>query len=112
MVSRRSMLSALAATLVAGCGSSPTRPAPPLAGAPGQAPSPSAPPLRKVRIALALGGGAARGFAHIGVIKALEAQGIVPDIVVGTSAGSVVGALYASGFYNGFALQKIALEMD
>jgi NTE family protein len=45
------------------------------------------------------------------VIKALEAQGIVPDIVVGTSAGSVVGALYASG-YNGFQLQKIALDMD
>jgi NTE family protein len=63
------------------------------------------------RIALALGGGAARGFAHIGVIKALEAQGIVPDIVVGTSAGSVVGALYAGG-YSGFDLQKIALQLD
>jgi NTE family protein len=64
-----------------------------------------------VKIGLALGGGAARGFAHIGVIKALEAQGIVPDVVVGTSAGSVVGAMYASG-YNGFQLQKMALEMD
>jgi NTE family protein len=63
------------------------------------------------KIALALGGGAARGFAHVGVIKALEAQGIVPDIVVGTSAGSVVGALYAAGL-NGFDLQKIAMEMD
>jgi NTE family protein len=63
------------------------------------------------RIALALGGGAARGFAHVGVIKALESQGIFPDIVVGTSAGSVVGALYAAG-NNGFALQKLALEMD
>jgi NTE family protein len=104
------MLSALAATLVAGCGSSPTQPGAPLAAAP--TPTPAPPPLRKVRIALALGGGAARGFAHIGVIKALEAQGIYPDIVVGTSAGSVVGSLYASGFYNGFALQKIALEMD
>jgi NTE family protein len=66
------------------------------------------PPLK---IALALGGGAARGFAHIGVIKALEAQGIVPDMVVGTSAGSVVGALYASGM-SGFDLQKVALEME
>lgn len=66
---------------------------------------------RKIKIALALGGGAARGFAHIGVIKALEAQGIVPDIVVGTSAGSVVGAMYAAG-NNGFALQKMALDMD
>ncbi|RZI43009.1 patatin-like phospholipase family protein [Herbaspirillum sp. HC18] len=68
-------------------------------------------PQRHVRIGLALGGGAARGFAHIGVIKTLEAQGIVPDIVVGTSAGSLVGALYAAG-NNGFALHKMALEMD
>ncbi|MGS0742728.1 patatin-like phospholipase family protein [Glaciimonas sp. GG7] len=66
---------------------------------------------RHIKIGLALGGGAARGFAHIGVIKALEAQGIVPDIVVGTSAGSVVGALYAAG-NNGFALQQMALKMD
>ena len=66
---------------------------------------------RHIKIGLALGGGAARGFAHIGVIKALEAQGIVPDIVVGTSAGSVVGALYAAG-NNGYALQKLALKMD
>lgn len=66
---------------------------------------------RKIKIGLVLGGGAARGFAHIGVIKALEAQGIVPDIVVGTSAGSLVGALYAAG-NNGFALHKIALGMD
>lgn len=65
----------------------------------------------KIKIALALGGGAARGFAHIGVIKALEAQGIYPDIVVGTSAGSLVGAMYAAG-NNGFALQKMALDMD
>lgn len=64
-----------------------------------------------LKIGLALGAGAARGFAHIGVIKALEAQGIVPDIVVGSSAGAVVGALYASGL-SGFALQKVALEMD
>lgn len=63
------------------------------------------------KIALALGGGASRGFAHVGVIKALEAQGIVPDIVVGTSAGSVVGALYAGG-YSGFELQRIALQME
>ncbi len=72
-------------------------------------PPPPAPVL--VKIGLALGGGAARGFAHIGVIKALEAQGIVPDIVVGTSAGAVVGALYSSGL-SGFELQKMALDMD
>lgn len=68
-------------------------------------------PQRKVKIGLALGGGAARGFAHIGVIKALEAQGIVPDLVVGTSAGSVVGALYAAG-NDAKSLQKMATDLD
>jgi NTE family protein len=75
---------------------------------------PSPPPEIKVpapRIALVLGGGAAKGFAHIGVIKALEAQGIQPEIIVGTSAGSLVGALYAAG-NDGFALQRIALELN
>ena len=72
-------------------------------------PATAAPPVAK--IALALGGGAARGFAHIGVIKALEAQGIVPDFIVGTSAGSLVGALYAGGA-SGFDLQRTALAMD
>jgi NTE family protein len=92
---------------IVGCASknvSPSLPVEPNAGTP--SPKPPAPV-----IALALGGGAARGFAHIGVIKALEAQGIVPDIVVGTSAGAVVGALYASGL-TGLELQKIALDMD
>lgn len=70
-------------------------------------PTPPAPP----KIALVLGGGAAKGFAHIGVIKALEAHSITPDLIVGTSAGSVVGALYAAG-YDGFDLQRIALSMD
>src|SRR5262249_4933211 len=73
-------------------------------------PAPSEVRIPPPRIALALGGGAAKGFAHIGVIKALESQGIHPDIVVGTSAGSVVGALYASGM-NGFELQRIALDL-
>ncbi|MGC2517741.1 MAG: patatin-like phospholipase family protein [Burkholderiales bacterium] len=71
---------------------------------------PAAPPAAP-KIALVLGGGAARGFAHIGVIKALEAQGIVPDILVGTSAGSVVASLYAGGT-NGFELQKLALTLE
>jgi NTE family protein len=80
--------------------------------APPPAPTPPAPtPKPPLKIALVLGGGAARGFAHIGVIKALEAQGIVPTMVVGTSAGSVVGALYASGM-NGFELQGLALQME
>jgi len=63
------------------------------------------------RIALVLGGGAAKGFAHIGVIKALEAQGFHPDIIVGTSAGSVVGVLYAGGF-DGFELQRLSLDLS
>lgn len=66
---------------------------------------------KPIKIGLALGGGAARGFAHIGVIKALESQGIDVEVIAGTSAGSLVGALYAAG-NSGFALQKIALNMD
>lgn len=66
---------------------------------------------KKPVIGLALGGGAARGFAHIGVIKSLEAQGIKPDLVVGTSAGSVIAALYASGNH-GPELQRLALTLD
>lgn len=62
-------------------------------------------------LALVLGSGGDRGFAHIGVIKALEENGIKVDMVLGTSAGSVVGALYAGG-YNGAELEQLALEMD
>lgn len=58
-----------------------------------------------------LGGGAARGFAHVGVIKVLEANGIVPEIIVGVSVGSLVGALYASG-YGPADLQRVALQID
>jgi NTE family protein len=60
---------------------------------------------------LALGGGAARGFAHIGVLDVLEEAGIRPDCVVGTSAGSLVAALYASG-RNPRDLQQLAQTMD
>ena len=68
-------------------------------------------PTRPPRVALALGGGAARGFAHIGVIEVLEENGIRPDIVTGTSAGSLVAALYASG-RTGKELETIAINMD
>ena len=60
------------------------------------------------KVALVLGGGGAKGFAHIGVIKALEANGIKPTLVVGTSVGSLVGSLYASG-YTAKALERLAL---
>jgi NTE family protein len=69
------------------------------------------PAARPPRIGLALGGGAARGFAHIGVIEVLEENGIHPDLVVGTSAGSLVAALYASG-HDGRALERLADGMD
>ncbi|MBI1990072.1 MAG: patatin-like phospholipase family protein [Betaproteobacteria bacterium] len=97
---------------LAGCSMLPRAPEP----APKPTPTVEPPPQPEVRqvppkIALALGGGAVRGFAHIGVIKALEAHGIVVDIIVGTSAGSLVGALYAGG-YGGFDLQRAALQMN
>jgi len=63
------------------------------------------------RIGLALGGGAARGFAHIGVIQVLEENGIKVDMVAGTSAGSLVAALYASG-KTGTQLAALADSMD
>ena len=49
------------------------------------------------KLGLALSGGGAKGFAHIGAIKAMEERGIYPDVISGTSAGAVVGALYAAG---------------
>src|ERR1700750_1428287 len=53
--------------------------------------------IRRPVIGLALGGGAARGFAHIGILRTLIAHGIVPNVVVGTSIGAVVGGAYAAG---------------
>jgi NTE family protein len=52
---------------------------------------------RKPVVALVLGGGGPRGFAHIGVLKALDAAGVQPDVVVGASVGAIIGALYADG---------------
>jgi NTE family protein len=63
------------------------------------------------KLALVLGSGGTRGFAHIGVIKVLEASGIEPDLVVGTSAGAIVGALYAGG-HRAAVLEQLALDMD
>ncbi|MEW9897683.1 patatin-like phospholipase family protein [Chitinivorax sp. PXF-14] len=98
----RLLIAALSlAAILAGCSTAPSTPVG-AASVPIQATTPAEQPvpprvIPKPKIALALGGGAAKGFAHIGVIRTLEANGIVPDIVVGTSAGSVVGALYAGG---------------
>jgi len=74
-------------------------------------PAPAPHVLPKIRIGLALGGGAAKGFAHIGVIKVLEEHGIQADLVTGTSAGSVVGSLYAAG-YSPAQLEQIAAQLD
>ena len=96
------LLATLLATLLAACASAPEVKTPPRAVAPKQAP---------VKVGIALGGGAAKGFAHIGVIKMLEANGITPVVVSGTSAGSVVGALYASGM-DAYAMQEKAFALD
>jgi NTE family protein len=101
---------ALAAALLAAC-QTPPRPPPAAPAAP--EPVPPRPPHVPVppRIGLVLGGGAARGFAHIGVIQVLEEAGIRPDLVVGTSAGSLVAALYAAGL-SGTELAVLARQMD
>ena len=61
-------------------------------------------------VALVLGSGGARGYAHIGVIEVLEKQGIHPDFIVGTSAGSIVGSIYASG-KTAAELHEVALNL-
>lgn len=69
------------------------------------------PPEKPVKVAVVLGAGAAKGFAHVGVLKVLEANRIPINMIVGTSAGSFVGSLYAYGF-NAFQLHKIALGIE
>lgn len=67
--------------------------------------------LPKPRVALVLGGGAARGFAHIGVIRVLEQEKIPVDLIVGTSVGSLIGAIYAYD-RNSFELEWTAFSLD
>ena len=94
----------LLALVLAGCAGGPITSPEPVVAAP-------EPVKRAPRIGLALGGGAARGFAHVGVIQVLEESGIRPVLVAGTSAGSLVAALYASG-KTGTQLQQIAETME
>jgi NTE family protein len=101
---------ALLATLAA-CQTAPPVVVPPVLPPPEPVVVVPKPPPKPPRIGLALGGGAARGFAHIGVIQVLEENGIQADVVVGTSAGSLVAALYASG-KNGSELATLADAMD
>lgn len=95
---RRNSLRLLAAlpVLAAGVGRAQSSKAAPRADAP--------------KVALVLGSGSARGFAHIGVIKALEAARIKPDLIVGTSAGALVGAFYAAGF-TGAQMEDLAIKV-
>lgn len=111
-LSRRGLL--LAPLALAACSSVPLIGAPEAPTAPAQPDAPPSGPRpvpKPPRIGLALGGGAARGFAHIGVIQVLEEHGIGVDLVAGTSAGSLVAALYASG-KNGKEMQALAEGMD
>jgi len=102
----------LVALIVAGCAGAPKTPVP---DGPATAvvapPPPAVVPKVPPRIGLALGGGAARGFAHVGVIQVLEEAGIRPVLVSGTSAGSLVAAIYASG-KSGKQLQQVAETME
>lgn len=67
--------------------------------------------IRGVRIGLALGGGAARGMAHLGVLQALEDHGIIVDMVAGTSAGAMTGIMYASGFKPDYLAESFARDL-
>jgi len=77
--------------------------------APEVKPSPQEPPHRKV--ALVLGAGAAKGFAHVGVIKVLEANRVPVHLIVGTSVGSLVGSLHAYG-YPAYDIQRLAMGLE
>jgi NTE family protein len=74
-------------------------------------PIPVESPRKAVKVALVLGAGAAKGFAHVGVLKVLEANHVPVHMVVGTSVGSLVGSLYAYG-YPAYDLQKIAMGLE
>ncbi len=76
-----------------------------------QPPGALPPPQKPAKIALVLGAGASKGFAHIGVLKVLEANKIPIHLIVGTSVGSFVGSLYAYG-YDAFELQKLSFSIE
>lgn len=96
---------ALMAVVLAGCATFGQTPQPP------SPPEPVVQPTRAPIVGLALGGGAARGFAHVGVIQVLEEHGIRVQLLAGTSAGSVVAVQYAAGM-NGHQLEQAALSME
>ena len=95
-LTRRAALTALAALVLSACPSTRTPPPAVVPDQTSQLPQPQ-PSKPEAVIGLALGGGASKGFAHIGIIKVLKENGIPVKVVTGTSAGSIVGSLYASG---------------
>ncbi len=101
---RRELLAWLGAAALAGCARAPEVPAERL-------PAFRAPPAPAPGVALVLGSGGPRGFAHIGVLKALEDGGVRPDLVVGSSVGAMVGALYAGGI-DARELERRALQVN
>ena len=76
-----------------------------------QLPTRIEPPTKPAKIALVLGAGSSKGFAHIGVLKILESNKIPIHMIVGTSVGSVIGCLYAYG-YDAFQLQKLSFSIE
>ena len=103
---RRRLFTSLFALMIAGC-----------AGGIAEYDGPNAPRFvpwpanYQPRVALVLGAGGPRGFAHIGVLKVLQANGIEPDLVIGASVGSMIGALYANGL-SATDIEKIALDLE
>jgi len=111
---QKTLAAVVASLLLAACSTGPVAPPPvrPGASLPEQgAVAQAQPGRRQARIGLALGGGAARGFAHVGVIQVLEEAGLHPNYVAGTSAGSLVAALYASG-KTSTELRRVAETME
>jgi NTE family protein len=98
------LLACLAAALASGCRGTAPVPLPPPRP---QAPRDGVPP----KVALVLGGGAARGFAHVGVLRVLEDAGVPVELIVGTSVGALVGAIYADG-KDSHQLERIAVALD
>jgi len=107
-IRRPTVMWLVALAVIAGCASVPVEPVrnPPRAGPPEIVVNDAGPV-----VGIALGGGAARGFAHVGVLNVLQRNGIEADLVAGTSAGSLAGALYASGL-QGEALVKEARRLE
>ncbi len=98
---------ALVALGLLACATSPVVPP----GSAGPAPAGPAPEPPRPKVALVLGGGAARGFAHVGVIRVLEQEKIPVDLVVGTSVGSLIGAIWAAD-QNSFELEWAAFQLE